>query len=89
MFEAWSCSRPVILSVEGEAQQILSDSGAGIPAVPEDPASMAHAILQLARDPQAAAAMGSRGRDYVVTHYSRRHQAQALESLLKNVVRKP
>jgi glycosyltransferase involved in cell wall biosynthesis len=87
MFEAWACSRPVVLSVEGEAQQILSDSGAGIPAVPEDPASMAHAILQLARDPQAAAAMGARGRDYVVAHYSRRHQAQALESLLKSVVR--
>jgi glycosyltransferase involved in cell wall biosynthesis len=87
MFEAWACARPVILSVQGEAEVVLQDAGGGITATPEDPASMAQAILQLARDPHATSAMGARGRDYVVRHYSRREQAQALERLLLDVVR--
>jgi glycosyltransferase involved in cell wall biosynthesis len=86
MFEAWACSRPVILSVEGEAETVLREAGGGLASTPEDPASMAQAILQLARDPQAARAMGAQGRDYVSIHFSRHEQAHALENLLENVL---
>jgi colanic acid biosynthesis glycosyl transferase WcaI len=87
MFEAWACSRPVILSVEGEAETILKESGGGLCTTPEDAASMADAILQLASNPEAGRVMGKRGRRYVAAHYSRREQARALEDILVSVVR--
>jgi colanic acid biosynthesis glycosyl transferase WcaI len=87
MFEAWACSRPVVLSVEGEAEAILKEAGGGIPSTPEDPEPMAQAILQMAGNREEAEAMGARGRDYVVAHYSRHEQAQALETLLLEVTR--
>ena len=86
MFEAWACSRPVILSVEGEAESVLQAADGGLASKPEDAASMAQAILRLASDLDAALAMGEHGRDYVVTHYSRQEQARALEKLLNSVV---
>jgi glycosyltransferase involved in cell wall biosynthesis len=88
MFEAWACSRPVVLSVEGEAEAILREAGGGIACTPEDPESIAQAILQLATNRKEAEAMGARGRDYVAAHYSRQEQARALEALLLSVMRR-
>jgi glycosyltransferase involved in cell wall biosynthesis len=87
MFEAWACARPTILSVAGEAEQVLTEAGAGIAIPPEDPAAMASAILSLHDHPDPAQQMGKRGRRFVLAHYSRRAQAQALESLLAEVQR--
>ncbi len=86
MFEAWACSRPVVLSVEGEAEAILTEAGAGIASTPEDPDSIAQAILKLAANREEAEAMGARGRDYVAAHYSRQEEARLLEQLLMGVV---
>jgi colanic acid biosynthesis glycosyl transferase WcaI len=87
MFEAWACSRPVILSVEGEAEAILREAGGGLSTTPEDAVSMAAAILQLASNRESGRLMGTRGRHYVAAHYSRQEQARALENLLEDVVR--
>jgi glycosyltransferase involved in cell wall biosynthesis len=86
MFEAWSCSLPVLLSVEGEADTILNAAGGGISCMPEDPEALASAIRSLASDRAEARAMGARGRAYVAGHYSRQEQARALEELLLAVV---
>ncbi len=87
MFEAWACARPTVLSVSGEAEQVLSDAKAGIACHPEDPIDMAQAILYLHDHPQESQEMGERGRAYVVAHYSRRAQAQLLETLLETIKR--
>jgi colanic acid biosynthesis glycosyl transferase WcaI len=87
MFEAWACSRPVVLSVAGEAAQTLSQAGGGIAVKPEDPGDMAQAIAYLHAHPNDAEEMGRRGRAFVEQHYSRREQARKLEALLENVLR--
>jgi len=85
MFESWAVERPIVLSVAGEAQRVLEQANAGIACRPEDPADMARAIRTLHDDPAAAQEMGKRGRAFVLSHYSRRAQAQTLEQLLKAV----
>ena len=86
MFEAWACSRPVVLSVGGEAALVLDEARGGIACPPEDPVAMAAAIRQLAGDPARAAEMGRSGRALVEARYSRKAQAGLLESLLLDVV---
>lgn len=87
MFEAWACSRPVVLSVAGEAAQTLSQAGGGVAVKPEDPGDMAKAFAYLQAHPNEAGEMGRRGRAFVEQHYSRREQARKLEALLENVLR--
>lgn len=88
MFEAWACSRPVILSVAGEAERVLTEAGGGLAVRPEDAAEIANAILYLKEHRAEAEAMGKQGRAYVEQHYSRQTQAHKLEELLRQVVRK-
>ncbi len=85
MFEAWACRRPVLLAVAGEAADLLRDARGGLSMRPEDPEALAAAIRYLRTHPEEAAAMGHRGRDYVVRRYSRREQARKLEQLLEEV----
>jgi glycosyltransferase involved in cell wall biosynthesis len=88
MFEAWACARPVILSVAGEAEQVMRRANGGLAIQPEDAAGMAQAIERLAANPEQAQQMGENGRDFVQKHYSRQVQAQKLEELLKEVAKK-
>jgi glycosyltransferase involved in cell wall biosynthesis len=88
MFEAWACERPIVLSVAGEAESVLQQARAGLACRPEDPLNMARAIRSLHAHPAEAIEMGKRGREYVLAHYSRRSQAQALERVLEGVIAK-
>ncbi|MEA2574038.1 MAG: hypothetical protein QOH93_1336 [Chloroflexia bacterium] len=87
MFEAWACGTPVVLSVAGEAVNMLSQAGAGIAVPPEDPAQLARAIEELCSNPQQAREMGEKGQQYVSRHYTRREQARRLDALLREVKR--
>ncbi len=66
---ALACETPVILSGEGEAAALITESGAGLVVPPEDPQALACAVRCLAGDPQAAAAMGRRGRELAVAEF--------------------
>lgn len=87
MLEFMSCSRPVIVGVDGQARQIVEESGGGIVIEPENAAELAQAINQLAANPAHAAALGQKGREHILRHFSRRQTAenyiQILESLLE------
>jgi colanic acid biosynthesis glycosyl transferase WcaI len=83
MFEAWACSRPVVLSVGGEAASVLEEAHGGVACPPEDAGAIARAIRQLADNPDEAAEMGRSGRALVEARYSRQAQARLLESLLR------
>lgn len=88
MLEFMSCSRPVIVGVDGQAREIVEEAGGGIVIEPENAAELAQAISQLAANPAQAAALGQkRGREHILRNYSRRQTAdkyiQILESLLK------
>ncbi len=44
MFDAWACERAVLLSVDGEAREVLEQAEAGIFVPPEDPQALADAL---------------------------------------------
>ncbi|HMR66714.1 MAG TPA: glycosyltransferase family 4 protein [Anaerolineae bacterium] len=85
MFDAMACQRPVILSAEGEAGQVLEQAGAGVVIPPEDPAALAATILELHRNPELCLEYGRRGRVAVENCFSRQAQARQLVDLLETI----
>lgn len=86
MFDAWACQCPTLVSVDGEARQVLGEAGAGLFVEPENAQALAAAILKLKNDPVAAQEMGLKGRRFVTEHYSRQAQAQQLAQLLQSIL---
>jgi glycosyltransferase involved in cell wall biosynthesis len=87
MVDFMAAGRPVIVSAAGEAARILDRAGAGIAVAPEDPAALADAVRWLDANPDAAAAMGSRGRAFARRRL-RSVEAERLEQLLLDVTRR-
>ncbi len=83
MFDAWAAGCPTLVSIEGEAQQVLERSSAGRFVEPENPQALVEAIRALAADRTAARLMGNRGRAFVEAHFSRQAQARQLDELLR------
>jgi len=69
MFEYMSAGLPVLASDFPLWRELLTESGAGRVADPLDPKAIARLIDELLSDPQAAEAMGRRGREGVLTRY--------------------
>jgi colanic acid biosynthesis glycosyl transferase WcaI len=86
MFDAWAVGCPTLVGIEGEAQRVLEQAGAGLSIEPENPDALVNAIRRLAADRATCAAMGLRGREFVKTHYSRQAQARQLERVLRTAV---
>ena len=88
MFDAWACGRPIILSVDGEAQEHLKKAKAGLWVEPDDSQGIADAIRYLSRNPELGEQYGRNGREYVKRHFSRRSQAERLERILLQIARR-
>ena len=86
LFDAWACARPVLMSVDGEARQILEEVNGGIFSPPEDVQQMARAILWMMNHPQEREAMGANGRIYTVKNHSHPQLANKLADILLEVV---
>jgi glycosyltransferase involved in cell wall biosynthesis len=84
LFDAWACERPVLLSVDGEARQILESANGGVFVPPEDVRALANAILELKRDPDKRESMGKRGRLFTERHYSRETLAYRLFEVISS-----
>jgi len=76
MLEYMACGRPVVLSVGGQAEQILLEANAGISIEAENSAAIADAILAIYADPGARKRFGENGRAYVTTHMERSKTAR-------------
>lgn len=76
LFDGLACGKPVLLSVDGEAREILEESGGGLFVPPGDAEALAAAIRYLLGHPEIRKEMGERGRQFVTRHYRRRVQAQ-------------
>jgi glycosyltransferase involved in cell wall biosynthesis len=85
MLEFMSCARPVILGVEGQAQQIVNDAGAGLTIEPENAKALASAIRQLNADRELGSALGQNGRNYILQHFSRATTAEKYLQVLKQI----
>jgi glycosyltransferase involved in cell wall biosynthesis len=63
--------KPILMAVKGDAARLITDSGAGVCALPENEESLVNAVLDLARMPSAALdEMGKRGSEYYARHLS-------------------
>ena len=85
MLEFMSCARPVILGVEGQAQQILEDAGAGLAIEPENADALASAINHLDQNRELAKMMGEQGRAYIVQNFSRASTAEKYMTVLRDI----
>ncbi|HVL01986.1 MAG TPA: glycosyltransferase family 4 protein [Dongiaceae bacterium] len=71
LFESLAMNKPVVLGVEGESARILEESGAGITIEPQSADALAAAVVRLADDPAAYAAMAATGKEYVSRNFDR------------------
>ena len=85
LFDCLSCQRPVILMVDGEARELLEESGGGVFVPPEDGPALADQLRLLAGEPARLAEMGRKGRAWVLARFVRDEQGATLETLLAKV----
>jgi glycosyltransferase involved in cell wall biosynthesis len=86
MLEFMSCSRPVILGVEGQAREILEQAHAGVVIEPERADALVSAISKLEADSNQGAIMGQNGRKYSLEHFSRANTADRYLQVLDEVL---
>jgi colanic acid biosynthesis glycosyl transferase WcaI len=77
MLEFMSCSRPVILGVDGQARKIVEEAAAGIVIEPENSVALVEAIQRLTDSRDLGQQLGAHGREYIVRHFSRSQTAEA------------
>ena len=77
LFEFMAMHRPVLMAVEGEVEEIVRDTQAGICIPSGDADAMADAISTMRTNQQALKEMGIRGRKAAEENYSRRVKAMA------------
>ena len=85
MFEYMACEKPVIVSIEGEAKDLIKKSGAGVFVEPENISQLKNAILNLYEKKRLGTNIGKKGRYFVSKHYCRTKIAKRIESVLKNL----
>ena len=86
LLEYMACERPVIVAVDGQARQIVEDSGAGVFVAPEDVQALAKAICDLAHNPEQRRQMGANGRKYITANLSREQTARHYISVLEQLI---
>ena len=88
MFDAWACQCPTLVSIDGEARQVLAETKAGLYVEPENSEALIAAIFHLKNDPAASLQMGLNGRRVVAECYSRQAQARQLRAMLTEMLQK-
>jgi glycosyltransferase involved in cell wall biosynthesis len=86
MFEAMAMARPIVLSVEGEAKELLEAAGAGMAISPESAPDLAAAVVRLVQDGDLAARFGRQGAAYVREHFDRAKLAVRYLAVLEATV---
>jgi glycosyltransferase involved in cell wall biosynthesis len=82
-----AAGKPILGSLDGEANQVINQSGAGIAVPAEDAPALAEAIGKLlAMTREQRAELGRAGRAYYETHFSPEELAVALERHLRQAV---
>lgn len=85
LFEYMGAGLPVIASRFLECRAIVEEFECGLLVDPEDPEDVARAMLRIYADPEAARAMGERGRDAVQRQYQWRTEARSLVGLYAEI----
>ena len=86
MFETLASCVPIILSVEGEAKELIESANAGICIEPENEKEMAEAILKLYNDRELRDQLGDNGREYIEENYDRKKITKRFETILNKYI---
>lgn len=84
IFEAAALRRPILLGVEGQAERIIQESGAGICFSPEDGVSFRAAVNRMKDNPGLYASL-QEGCEHLAETYSRQELADKMLEMLRNV----
>jgi len=85
MFEYMALKKPVIVSIKGEAEELLKDANAGISIKPENSGELYDAILKLYNDRTLCRFFGENGYRYIKKFYSQQNQLVSCRKLLKRI----
>lgn len=86
LVEAMAHAKPVVATRVGGIPEAVTDGVTGILVPPGDPASLAEAILTLARDQELAARLGNAGRARVKDYFSPTRLGDELEALYHSLI---
>ena len=79
----FAAGRPMITAISGDAERIITESGAGFATEPGNGAGLADAVVRMADlDASTREEMGRAARTYYDTHFSEHVAGDALEALL-------
>lgn len=87
LFDSMAAGRPILLSVDGEAREILNEAEAGRYYAAEDSDALARQVQWLVDHPEEREAMGQRGRLYAQAHCTRSEQVKKMEEFLSQLLR--
>jgi glycosyltransferase involved in cell wall biosynthesis len=83
-----ACGKAVIAALEGEGARVISESGAGWVAPPENPRALADAVLAASKLGKTEIEhMGNRAEAYFKEHFDRSRLLTRLEHVLADVTR--
>jgi colanic acid biosynthesis glycosyl transferase WcaI len=69
IFPVLASAKPLIFVGRGECARLVEQSGAGIIVPAGDPTALAAGVVELAENPELAASLGARGREYVKENF--------------------
>lgn len=78
--------RPIVAAIDGEAQRVIKESGAGFSVAAEDSNALANVILQMNQMSQSELdQLGINGRKYYEIHFSRTKVLNTILQLIRKV----
>ena len=86
LLEAMALGKPVIATSVGGIPELVRDHETGWLVPPRQPAALAEAVLQVLRDPDGAARIATRGRDFVASRFAASHIASRMAEVYREVV---
>jgi colanic acid/amylovoran biosynthesis glycosyltransferase len=85
IMEAMAMSTPVVVAKGGGVTELVSDGEDGLLATPQEPATVAAKLVQLARDPALASRLVEAGRRKVTKSFHQHMSAEALVAALRDI----
>lgn len=86
IFDAWACARPILISIDGEARDLVEKINGGKYVIPGEPSKWADAILEVKMKPLDFELMGENGLHYTQQFHSRQALAEKLINHIEKVL---
>jgi colanic acid biosynthesis glycosyl transferase WcaI len=81
-----ACAKPIIAAVGGEGNSVIEEAQAGVSCPPEDPESLAHAVLKMYETSESdRRRIGANGREYFNLNFNSESLLAKLETWMKDV----